>query len=277
MRYVLDPSLPPAEEVARILGEIAGRWKYLARGATGDGKIHEARLLVKKSRAFLWLVRPALGRKAYAVAKGHLRAAAGILAGPRDVVAALSTLEKLKRAATKTGDRVDVARIYRGQKEAAEAAKSDSKERAQAFRNALHILCAATADVLAVVRKVKRWPAPQRRAKKAFHAMHKSAHRARDSKDDSDFHDWRKKAKRLFYILQLTQGYGVHRSRKMVTWADTLQSDLGDYHDQSLAADRLARSQPRIPSARRVLAILTKSRIRLRKKVWKLQQRIEQA
>jgi len=276
------PTPPPAcaflphEKVkdgfARVLGEISVRARSLTRSREPTGElIHEARLLIKRVRALLWFARPALGLAAYARARARLRKAAGLLADQRDLEVTQATLEKLARKASKTRDRAALAQILRSLVRNSAAGQAPEKALRQMLQKAVGILCRSAAEIRPHAAGRTAWPSPSGRLAEAFRAMRRAGKQARRTGKDADFHTWRKKATRLLYQLELTRAGPRQRRARALKRVGKLQDKLGAYHDGVVVEDRLRRMRPAAtPSAQRVLRLLEKTKVRLRKKAYKV-------
>jgi CHAD domain-containing protein len=273
LHYALRPDKSVRDEVVRILDEIAGRARYLAGGSgePGDELVHEGRLLIKRLRALMWLARPALGAMVYRKTQADLRTAAGFLAGQRDLVAARTTLEKLKREASRQRDEEDITRLCPGEMEGKLSGADVSIGR---FREAMGMAGAAVGELKQVAEAGEKWPSPRKRLEQASQSARRAGRKARESKSDLDFHAWRKKAKRLLYLLELTQPQPTRHMGHLIARVEKLQDELGRYHDQVVTEDRLRTMDPLPSSARRVLQLLARSKKRLGKKARKIKRRI---
>ena len=116
------------------------------------------------------------------------------------------------------------------------------------------------------------WARPKKRIRKAHQIARTAGKKALRSRDDNDFHEWRKKAKRLMYELTLAGPELAHPAKKIKT-ADKLQKTLGDRHDLVLVQERLqkkAGARKKNIHAARMLKLVQKRKKRLDKKARKL-------
>jgi len=257
----------------RMIGEIAVRADGLTRDSSApiDELIHEGRLLIKRLRALLWFARPALGSAAYTRARTRLRRAAGLLSDHRDRAVMRQALEELARkASTHPRDRAAATSLIRGL--AAPSAAGGKVETAlrETFRRAMAMLGRSVDEIKRSARDRARWPSPAERVEKAIHSMRGAEKKARRTGDDTDFHAWRKKTKRLLYQLELTQALPGRRSARIMERVGKLQSTLGQYHDDVVVGERLRIEQPLPASARRILRLLAGRKAALRKKACKI-------
>ena len=134
------------------------------------------------------------------------------------------------------------------------------------------------AEIKRSAAKGAEWPSPSERLGKAFRATRQAGKKARRTGKDADFHEWRKKAKRLLYQLELTQAGTGRRRARALKRVGTLQDNLGADHDGVMVEGQLRLKRRMLPlpsSARRVLRLLAKRKARLRKKACKIARRVE--
>lgn len=231
--------------------------------------VHDARVLIKRLRALLWFASPAFSTPEMNRAKSHLREASQLLAAQRDLVVMRSILQMLSRKTRNSCYRKTLVRIARGQ------------DHRQPFPDKTdRSLPQAVAIILATIKQIKKkakisfdWPSSSDRLAQAFLATKKSGKKALHGDDPAQFHDWRKKAKRLLYQLQLAQADPSKRMAHIIKGIDKLQEKLGDYHDSVIAQDRLRKMLPEKIEPlllRHSLNLLEKRKNRLRIKVRKI-------
>ena len=262
--YAFQPNEETGHGFFRVLGEITARGRALTRRSREPAGelIHEGRLLIKRARALLWFARPALGLGVYTRARAQLRKAAGLMADQRDLEVTQATLERLARKTPKGRNRTAVGQIFRSLVRHSTAGAAPEKALRQTLKKAMEILCRSAGEI----RRSAAWPSPSARLAEAFRAMGKAAKKARRAGRNSDFHAWRKKAKRLLYQLELTQAKPGRRMARIIKRVGKLQDALGADHDGVVVEDCLRQMGPLPSSARRVLRLLEKRKARLRKK-----------
>lgn len=271
--YAFQPDEKISRGFARVLGEIAVGARDLTRGSREPlvELIHEGRLLIKRLRALLWFARPAPGLAACTRARARLRKASGLLAGQRDLAVTHATLQELaQKPSAHPRDRAAVTQIIRslaGHSTAGEEAESMLR---QTLQKAMGILRLSINEIKRHAMSRARWPSASQRLEKAFRAMRKAGKKARRTGMDADFHTWRKKAKTLFYQLELTQAESGRRMARTMKRVGKLQTALGEYHDGVVVKERLRRIMPPPVSTRRVLRLLAKRKAKLRKKARKI-------
>jgi len=265
--FVLQPGESPEQAFARLLRVFAWEAHRLRNDSGKDlpEAIHQLRLLIKRFRALLWFVRPSIPKLVEARAKDTLRKASLLLAAQRDAMVMRKTLEEVMR---KSPDRVLQQEAFSG-----DPAFRDRKKLSRLQRAAAKKFLRALQQVRqSGVRTDAPWPSPSERLEQAFRAAKKAGEKALRKKKDNAFHDWRKKTKRLFYVLELTQPAPKGRLARMMEQTDKLQKKLGDYHDCVVTGTYLRKRKKTFPRSftRESLHLLEKRKHHLRKKVRKL-------
>jgi len=235
--------------------------------------IHETRVLIKRFRALLWFAKPALPPLGLAQAKSRLQEASHLLTASRDLAVMRFTLKKLSEKTPNSGDRKILAAISKnlGQQQALD------KKSGQSLQRTIAILLQTIREIKQQAKASSKWPSPSKRLIKAFHAMKKVEKKALCNKKAVQFHEWRKKTKRLLYQLELTQLVSSKRIVRTIKRVDKLQKKLGDYHDNVVAQDCLRKNPPDKTSRFAVklsVKLLEKRNRHLRKKVQKMAKRI---
>lgn len=277
LAYAFQPNEAISRGLVRVLGEISVQGRRLtqrSRKPAGE-LIHEGRLLIKRVRALLWFARPTLNLAVSVQTRARLRKAAGVLAGHRDLAVTQTTLEELGQKALKTSDRAALTQIFRSL--AGDPATGEAQEKALrlTLQKAIGILCQSVDEIKRSIAGCAVWPSPSERLGKAFRAMGRARKKARRTGKDTGFHTWRKKAKRLLYLLELTQTEPGRRMARVMKRVGKLQNKLGICHDCAVVELRLRQTVPLPSSAQRVLRLLEKRKARLRNRARKIASRIE--
>jgi CHAD domain-containing protein len=273
-------AIQPDETVQHGFVRVLGQMAIYARRLTPHGHgtrsedVHETRVWIKRLRALLWFASPAFSSAELNPLKVHLRNASHLLAIQRDLAAVQTIVEKLLRTTANAADRMALVRMADAQKSRqAITAKPD-----QSLRQAVAILLATIKQLREMAEIKFRWPTASDRLAVAFLASEKAGEKALRGRKPAQFHDWRKKAKRLLYELQLTQAEPGKRMMRIINGVDKLQEKLGEYHDSVMAQDRLREVLPdqRPPRfVRHSVKLLEKGRRRLRKEVRKISRNIK--
>jgi CHAD domain-containing protein len=268
LTYTFQPHKKLSREFVRITREISSRADSLSqrRRDPVEDAVHDGRVLMKRLRALLWFAKPALSPSALERVKAQLRKGSGLLADQRDTAVTRKTLLKLEKKESTTQGKADLAQLKRDMV----GAEPSAKEQWQALGKAMAILSECVGLIKRAGRSKTEWSSPKKRVKKAFRATEGAKKKARLTKSDTDFHEWRKKAKRLFYLLELTSADPGRQEKRILKRADKLQDTLGDYHDAAMVEDRIRGKHFSHSSANRVLKLLRRRKTNLRKKARKI-------
>jgi CHAD domain-containing protein len=199
-----------------------------ARAADPAELVHEARKAVKRMRALARLLRHQLGEPEFGRVNDSLRAAAQRLAGARDAEVRLETLHALaerhpQELAPERLRRLD-ERLRSERGEAIEPADLDR----------------VLADIAAMRRQLARWNLVEhdfdalvpglRRIYRGGRRRHRRVRRAH-ARNAQDLHDWRKRVKSLYYVLDMLGGANAKGARGATRRAHRLGDLLGEEHD----------------------------------------------
>ena len=201
-------------------------------GKAGSGPeeaVHNARKDMKKLRALLRLVRGELGDEVYRRENACFRDAALELAGARDADVMLTTLDGLKLDDTVSGPLRQGLEAHR--------LRTAGGSRDQAARTVIEILTSARA-------RVADWPLERddfealrpglermyRRGKRDFRAV-------REEPSVEGLHEWRKRAKELWYHHSLLASLWKPVMNAVGDEAHELSDLLGDDHDLAVLLD----------------------------------------
>jgi CHAD domain-containing protein len=223
-------------------------------------------VLIKWLRALLWFAGPVFSSSEMNRATSHLRRASHLLAGERELVVMRSILARLAQKSDNSAYRRALARIANAE----DSQQASTENPHQSLRQARAILLATIRQFERRAKIKSKWPSCSDRLARAFLAAQKAGKEALNSDDAAQFHDWRKKAKRLLFQLQLTQAVPGRHTARTIKRVDKLQEKLGDYHDCVIAQDRLQKSLPvEVPPrvVRRTVDLLEMRKHQLRKEV----------
>jgi len=269
LSYALHADEKISHGFFRVLGEICARAKSLPDASEPMPElIHEGRVLIKRMRALLWFAHPALDDAAYAQAKADLRKASSILSGQRDLKVMQTTLEKIAKKTSKEKERVALKDSLESLKQGGATNEADSQR--GKLKRAATILCHLSTLMKKSTAKTAKWPSPSKRLKKAFRMVCEAEKKAESSGEDTAFHTWRKKAKRLFYELQLTESQSAKPKRRILKDADELQDTLGHHQDCVVVVSKLCGLNIPAPAKGRVVKLLKTRKKKLRRKSRKL-------
>lgn len=238
--------------------------RALASRELSDRAVHAARKDLKRSRAALRLLRPALGEPVYQRENATLRATAHTLNAARDAKVLTEALQSLRQSNHALRSDAGVAEFLRTlQFEQAGLRQRLREHPAQLTRTrvALEQLCG----------RVDQWrvgssgwsvlgPALKRIYKRGRRAMPS----ARPRPADRSLHEWRKQVKYLRYALEILAPLRARKLTRLARQAEQLTDSLGEAHDLAMLAQK-ARSfakRNRV-DLQHLLAIIDRRRARL--------------
>jgi CHAD domain-containing protein len=193
--------------------------------------VHETRKSLKRLRALLRLVRPAIGESVFQHENAHLRDIARILSSARDRQVLLETVAKLEAAesfpkkglgqavrSVLTATNGEQSPIFEAAAlRQAQVRLADAKKRFARLRLSGHGFNAIGPGL----------EASYRRARRAFHAAYVA-------RTDEAFHEWRKGAQQHWrHMLLLTRAWPASLAAR-ASEARSLSQILGDDHDLAL-------------------------------------------
>jgi len=267
--YALHPDEKISHGFFRVLGELCARAEELPGSSVPMPELtHEGRVLIKRMRALLWFAHPALDESAYAQAKADLRRASSILAGQRDLKVTQATLEKIAKKTTK--EKILIAVRASLESLAQENATDETDAQRAKLARAVAIIGRLSTLIKRSTAKTAKWPSPSKRLRKAFRLVREAERKAESTGEDTAFHTWRKKAKRLFFELQLTETESAKPKRRILKDADDLQDTLGNHQDVVVVSSKLRGLNIPPPAKGRVAKLLKTRKKKLRKKSRKL-------
>lgn len=238
MGYRLDPRSSIKRDTARIAEhQLALAAAALAGGndVESDGAVHSARRRVKKVRALIRLVRPALGRR-YRTLNRRLRAVNRLLAPVADTHAALETLERLARRHGDELPRDVFAELHQS------LVRRASMARERTILN--RALEAAIARLRRERDDVSRWTLRktgfraiagglERTLRQSRRAMAQAAASGRSD----DYHTWRQRVKDHWLQTRLLQGRCGDRRLADERRLEELDGVLGECHNCAILRD----------------------------------------
>jgi CHAD domain-containing protein len=220
--------------------------------------VHGARKDLKKLRAAVRLLRRELGDDLYRAENARYRDAGRQLSATRDAEVKLRTLEALCERFPErlAGEAVGEWRqgLDRERREAVAAAHGGAS--IAVARNAVE---AGRARVAAWPLRTESWKLVGPGVERSYRRGREAMRRAAEDRSGDSLHEWRKRAKDLWYHLRILEGALPAPLAGSVERADALADTLGDHHDLAvLRADLLDRALP--PAARPVLVAAIEQR-----------------
>jgi CYTH domain-containing protein/CHAD domain-containing protein len=209
-------------------------------GDEAAAAIHSARKDLKKIRSTLRLVRAGLGEKTYKAENKRYREAGRALSGSRDAAVKVETLEGLERRFGREFPSAAAAG-WRGQLESERDDAATAGSDAEATREAIGAIAAAQAAVDAWPLEGDSWRllGPGLRTSYGDGRTLMAAVVA-DPDDPELVHEWRKRAKDLWYQLRLIRRAWRGPLEANVDSVHELTDLLGDHHDLTVLGADLA-------------------------------------
>jgi CHAD domain-containing protein len=236
--------LRTAESVSRGLRRVAKKElssarKELRKVRPPPGEaIHEARKSVKKVRAVMELIAADDGRGLSGCRK-RMRKVNRVLSGLRDADAMLATLTKLRSKAPRALDEHTFARVRRRL----------SSHKQTVMKAAEHdaVWKSVDRELRKLQKKARRWRpmhphfgALAAGIRVSYRRGRKALARARQRQGATDFHEWRKQIKALWYQLRLVErcSSGIGKDVRVLRQAETW---LGDDHNVVVLCGELSK------------------------------------
>lgn len=261
----------PTDVVAvrvQLLAHIdAASTRLRPRRAISDEDIHEARKSIKRARAVLKLLQPALNEDLFESGKTALREAGQALASARDAkVMADRFAEMLERVGI---DAFPVSTIAGFPSATGDIATPRSRSNPAAARRSLEAARARLADApLSATDWTPLGDGIRAIYRSGRRAMPETGARAASSES---LHEWRKRVKNYLHALEVIVASGRPSPvRRTITTARRLADALGEEHDLALLADALrASAQQEDRRVAKLLKAIEERRRRLRRRALK--------
>jgi len=240
--FAFHPHETVGKGFTRILEQMASLAVVVAQDSQGklSDSVHNTRVLIKRLRALLWFASPTISPSKMNRAKASLQKASHLLATHRDLVVTRAILQMLSRKTSNLAYRKKLIQL-----------SNQSTDTPATHAKTVQALLQAAAILLKTIKTLKRhlrnhshWPIASKRVSQAFHATKKAGKRALKSDNPAQFHVWRKRAKRLLYLLHLTQGAPDRGTSPLIARIDEIQAKLGDYHDSVVVEDHFRKNPP---------------------------------
>lgn len=228
--------------------------------------VHFVRTTIKRLRAMLRLIQPAIAAASFERENVSLQNAARRLAGLRDAAVGEKTLEWLAKAARGKRDK-EACKValdhYRLLGPAKSVAQQKNKMRAVA-----RMLRRSRQDIQRLRIVGDEWQSIGPGLAQVYRSGRKRMKNALTSGDDAAFHRWRTRVKALYYQLQTLESVWPKRLGKTVASLRKLEHKLGADHDLSVLKSILKNAPAKFGDAHareRVNACAHKESRRLRR------------
>ncbi|MGN6586925.1 MAG: CHAD domain-containing protein [Solirubrobacterales bacterium] len=198
-----------------------------AAEAAAAEAVHGARKDLKKLRAVLRLLREELGKKAYRRENMRFRDAGRALSQARDAEVKLETLAALSRQGELPAEAVETWR--QGLDSDRKAAANIDRKRAMA--KAIELIAAGLASIEDWQLEGDSWKTIAAPLRRTYRRGRRAIEVAEASRGEEDFHEWRKRAKDLWYELRLLEVAWPQVLGANAKEAHRLAELLGEHHD----------------------------------------------
>jgi CHAD domain-containing protein len=248
MAYRFKLHQPFAKDFRRIgLAQIERAGRELARGAERVTAVHETRKALKRIRALLRLMRPALGGEVFRRENARFRDIAGKLAGEREFDVLVETIVKLEASTQAEPRRRALAALKH---EVAAARARAPHPGGETTKEALTLLAQAKKDFARLELRGEGFALIGKGLARGYRAGRKAFEAAYEEPSDEAFHELRKAVQLHWRHMSLIARAWPEQLEVRVAAARRLSQMLGDDHDlavlvgfaESLAPDRLAPS-----------------------------------
>jgi CYTH domain-containing protein/CHAD domain-containing protein len=240
--YRLKSEESPSEGLRRIaLGRVEKALERLddAEGEGLAGAVHGARKDLKKLRGLLRLVREELGRKAFKAENGRYRDAGRQLSGSRDAEVKLETLLALHHRFDDLPG--EGAKVWEGllesERDAIAAAMRDDRE--GRIAEAREAIAAGRDEIGRWSLRSDSWALIEPGLSNSYGDGRRALRRAEADRSAESVHEWRKRAKDLWYQLRIVEDAWPALLGEVVDQLHQLTELLGDHHDLAVLAGDL--------------------------------------
>lgn len=237
----------------------------------GEEDIHRVRTTIKRLRALLRLVRPAIDPAFFNRENARLRTAAALLSSARDAEVARGTLKTLP--VSDEIDREAVRSVLSGLETQAEPATD--------FQGTMTEVNRRLEQTRLSFRRLKLRGSDREVLEAGIRAVYRQGRRrmkaAIKKGQDNAFHRWRIRAKNLYYELQFLESVSTKRVGQIVSRLSELEDQIGHDHDAAILRAWL-KKQPETfggeETVHRVVTCLDSQTRELRRKVVPLGRKI---
>ena len=257
------PAVPlgPASVRRALLRDIRAAAAGIDRSTPTPTLVHDTRKRIKRARAGLALLRPALTEQDYAQCDAALRAAGRALSALRDATVMRKTEARIRARAglPPAPPPVTPSRI-RG-------AETLGRERARKAHAHLVTAAARLSDAHVLGRG---WARLGTGARAVYRGGRRRLASAETEPSSERLHAWRRHVKRLWHVLELFDAVNPRRIGPAIADARRLSQTLGEEHDLAMLAARIRRRRPRTADEDGMLRGIAERRIQLTRRALRL-------
>ena len=249
MSYQVRPSQNLAKNLRRISTRQVDSAIEASQTAGDDGRspVHQTRKHLKKARAALAMMRPAVGDRAYKEAKTRLQTVAHLLSELRDAEVRADTVGALSDQAPPAiaGEIAHAETLLQFELESFRAAFDDWPEQAgRQLERVRRRIRKCNVDALSEKRLHRMLEENYREARKSLRIASKKG-------NAEVLHEFRKRAKTLMYQMRILTPLNPVVFAPFVNGLRALCAMLGRVHDLAFVETRLDKLQPRGKRKRR--------------------------
>jgi CYTH domain-containing protein/CHAD domain-containing protein len=242
--YRLEARESATEGMRRIaLGRAeraAERLQEAERAEEPSECIHAARKDLKKLRAVIRLLRRELGDELYRTENERYREAGKLLSPSRDAEVKVETLEDLRGRFSErlaAADTADWLGELWGERD--RAVQEAGEGGTDPIPTALTAVEEGRARIHTWPLETNSWKLVGPGISRAYRRGRREMSRAAADPSGANMHEWRKRAKDLWYHLRILRDARPGAFRDGIEWADELADALGGHHDLTVLRDDL--------------------------------------
>jgi CHAD domain-containing protein len=251
MLYSLKPGKPLINSVREIGAEHSvGILSYLSGNVSQGEKIHQARKAIKRLRALLGLIRPAISNSDYRTSQEDLKNVARSVAGLRDAQAMLGTVTKIGLHDPTLGAG-SVAKALRARLE--EQCKSGGHNVSRSVRTAARKTVKKVGEAFEqLTMSGENFQPIARSLENNYRDTLQAFAYALECEEDEAFHEWRKRVQRHWRYLQLLEASWPKGIQPHIVLAHELAETLGEDHDYFVLATLVEKEAANLGSKKAV-------------------------
>jgi CHAD domain-containing protein len=257
-----------AHGVRRMLCDQIDQATALLRGRKiTDGDIHSARKTLKKARATLRLMRPAIPERVFKRENVALRDVARPLSAARDAKVLLDSLNRLAKSYGGPAEQ-SIPAVFRRKLALEQKARTSSVKGRQSKRATLiRSLRASHRRILTARVRANEWNEIGVGLASVYRSGRKAMKQARKTQTPECLHEWRKQAKYLWHQLQLLEPISPGPIGSLGDQMHKLSDYLGDDHDLAVLREQVTSHAEEFPppgGPAALLALIDRCQDRLR-------------
>ena len=242
-----------------------------------DTHIHSARKTLKKARATLRLLRPAVSSRVYERENATLRDVARPLSAARDATVLLNSLDRLARLYGGPAKHSIPLAFRRQLSRERTTSRSNVKHQYSERATPIRRLRAAHKHILAARLSAKGWEEIGAGLGRVYHSGRKAMKQAQKTPSPECLHEWRKQAKYLWHQLQLLEPMAPGPIGALADQMHKLSDYLGDDHDLAVLREKVLAHADKFPAPGgpgALLALIDRCQDRLRARAFFVGRRI---